>query len=56
LYITIVACAEPSAVTKCLDILAPGGTCVLFSTLPSEPIVVDMNRIRKRRQRITVSR
>jgi L-iditol 2-dehydrogenase len=54
--ISVVACNASEAVTECLDVLAPGGTCVLFSTLPSDPVPVDMNRVHKRRLRIVGAR
>jgi L-iditol 2-dehydrogenase len=54
--ISVVACDAAEAVSECLDVLAPGGTCVLFSTLPPEPMPVDMNRVHKRRLRIVGAR
>lgn len=54
--IAVVACPDPGAVAEALGALAPGGVCVLFSSMPPGTVPVDLGDIHKRRLRIVGSR
>lgn len=54
--IAVVACPSVDAVRTALAALAPGGVCVLFSTLPDGPVPIDLAEIHRRRLRLVGSR
>ena len=54
--LAIVACPSPQAFTDALASLAPGGTLVLFSSMPSEPVPISLEHVHRQRISIVGSR